>query len=187
MTLQRLMTVLLLGICLAAGYYLYQKHWDDGQQIEPDAESALFSAEGVTSTSYDEKGNRSYRLQSSNIEYFQQQDETHLHQPVLHTYTDGITPEWELRANSAVLEKNHLLIMSGNVTIMNLLESVQIKQIATEQLTLDLLSRDFWSNVTTYISGVNFETQGDWIKGNFGSHQMELLQQVKSKYEPENN
>lgn len=182
---QRLSTVILLLICLFTGYYLFNKQRESDQQISPDAEQPLFTAEGVATSNYDENGIRTYRLQSDHIEHFQQSDETHFNLPVLLTYSDGTDPEWKMTADFAVLEDKRMLVMSGNVNIMNLLPETQVKLITTDQLTLDLSSKDFWSNDETRILGVNFETRGNWIKGNFSSHQVELIQQVKSRYELE--
>ncbi len=138
----------------------------------------------MESTSYNAKGIRSYRLESEHIEHFQKIDETHFNEPVLWTYSDGKEEEWRVSSNFAVLEGNRTLVMTGKVRIFNLLPDAQIKVVTTEQLTLDLVTRDFWSDTETDITGVSLQTRGEKSKGNFGTHQMELIDQVKSRYEP---
>ncbi|WP_028023126.1 LPS export ABC transporter periplasmic protein LptC [Enterovibrio calviensis] len=188
MTLQRLGVVILLAVCGYAGYYLLNQHyWQDEVQITPDAEKPLFTAENVKSTSYTEQGIRSYTLDSTHLEHYQQLDETHFNEPVLWTYSNGTEEEWRMSSEFAILENNHILVMTGRVRIFNLLPDAQIKVVTTEKLTLDLSSRDFWSDTETEITGTGLQTRGLRAKGNFGSHQMELIEQVKSRYETKTN
>ncbi|MEI8611258.1 LPS export ABC transporter periplasmic protein LptC [Enterovibrio sp. Hal110] len=184
MMLQRLCIVALLGICSYAGYYLLGQHYLDTEtQVTPDAEKPLFTGDDIKSTSYNEQGIRSYTLDSSHIEHYQKLDETHFNEPVLWTFSDGIAEEWRVSSNFAVLENGRYLVMTGRVRIFNLLPNAHIKVVTTDELTLDLTSRDFWSDKETEITGVGFQTHGQRVKGNFGSHQMELIEQVKSRYE----
>lgn len=188
MTLQRLVMLVLLAVCGYTGYYLLTQHyWEDDVQVAPDAEKPLFTAENVNSTTYNAQGLRSYRIESVHIENYQQLDETHFNEPVLWTYSNGEEEEWRVSAEFAVLEDTQTLVMKGRVRIFNLLPDAQIKVITTEQLTLDLVTRDFWSDTETEITGVGLQTRGERVKGNFGSHQMELIEQVKSRYEQKTN
>ncbi|WP_407331489.1 LPS export ABC transporter periplasmic protein LptC [Enterovibrio sp. 27052020O] len=185
MILQRLGMVVLLAVCGLTGYYLLNQHyWQTETQVAPDAEKPLFTAEDVKSTTYNEQGIRSYTLDSTHLEHYQQIDETHFNEPVLWTYSDGTNEEWRISSEFAVLENKHILVMTGRVRIFNLLPDAQIKVVTTEKLTLDLTSNDFWSDMETEITGTGLQTSGLRAKGNFGTHQMELIEQVKSRYEP---
>lgn len=174
----------LVSIC---GYLTYdvitQYYGQTDIQVSPDAEKPLFTASDVKSTKYNREGIRSYRLESVHLEHYQQLDETHFNEPVLWTYRNGVEQNWRIRSDFAVLENNRILKMTGHVKIFNLLPEAQIKIINTDKLTLDLVTQDFWSDTPTDITGVGFRTQGERAKGNFGSHQMELIEQVNSKYE----
>lgn len=182
---QSLSNIILLVICCIAGFYLLQNHWQDQQQIAPDSEAPVLSAEKVKTTNFDENGTRNYTLESAFIEYFKQLDETHFEQPILQTYQFGTNKEWQVKARFAVLEGKKMLVMTGNVEIINLLPDAPIKYINTEKVTLNLTSQDFWSEREATLSGVSFDSRGGWVKGNFGSHQIELIDHVKSKYEPQ--
>lgn len=184
MILQRLGIVALIAICSLAGYYLLDKHvWVNDVQVEPDAEKPLFTGEALLTTQYNAQGTRTYTIESEHLEHYQKIDETHFNEPVLWTYTNGKDEEWRISSNYAVLENKELLVMTGNVRIFNLLPDATIKHVVTETLTLDLKSRDFWSKTPTTITGVGFQTEGQRVNGNFGSHQMELMEEVKGRYE----
>ncbi|RXJ71922.1 LPS export ABC transporter periplasmic protein LptC [Veronia nyctiphanis] len=185
MTLQRFATLVLLVICSGLGYYLYNTHIAyQPQQVEPNAEKPLFAGEKVKSTSYDASGIRSYSIQSSSLEYYSKLGETHFNEPVLWTYKDGADEEWRISANFAVLKDKTLLEMTGRVRIFNLLPDAKIKVVSTESLTLDLAKQDFWTQDAIEIIGNGFQTEAASAKGNFGSYSIDLIGNVKSRYEP---
>lgn len=174
----------LLSICVYSAYYLLTQYYlQTDVQVKPSIERPLFTGTHVKSTNYNDQGIRSYELNSVHLEHYQQLDETHFSEPVLWTYREGIEQKWRVSSDFAVLKSNRILNMTGHVKIFNLLPDAQIKIINTEKLTLDLVTQDFWSNTPTDISGIGFRTQGERVKGNFGSHQMELIEQVNSTYE----
>lgn len=184
MTLKPLGVLALLITCTYSTYYLLtQYYWQTETQVTPDAENPLFTAYQVKSTNYNASGIRSYVLDSIRLENYQELDETHFNEPVLWTYRDGTEKEWRISSDFAVLKNNRILTMTGRVKLVNLLPEAQIKIVNTDILTLDLITQDFWSNTQTDISGVAFQTQGERVKGNFGSHQMELVEKVNSIYE----
>lgn len=185
MILKRFCLLLLIGLCSYLGYYLFsQYYWKKDIQIAPNLEKPLFTAENVSSSSYSNEGIRSYKLNSIHLEYYEKLDETHFNEPILWTYKNGIAQEWQVSSNFAVLKGDNILNMIGQVKILNLLPDAQIKTVNTERLTLNLTTQDFWSETDTDILGVGFQSNGKRVKGNFGSHQMELIEQVNSKYEP---
>ncbi len=184
MIFKRLCMLALLSVCGYSTYYLFIQHDKrSGQRDSSDTEKPLFTAEKVKSTSYTEQGERNYKLDSIYLEHFLERDETHFKKPILWTYQDGTNQEWRLTSHFAVLKNNRTMTMKGNVKIYNLLPDSRIKSISTEELTLDLVTRDFWSKTKTDILGVGFRSNGNQMKGNFGLHQMELIEQVNSKYE----
>ena len=174
----------LIVLCALSGYYLLVQHrWQQVQQVTPDAEKPLFTGEDIETVQYNADGVRSYTVQAEHLEHYAKIDETHFNEPVLWTYQDGQDEEWRVSANYAVLSDEHLLTMTGNVRIFNLLPNAQIDSVTTDSVTLNLTTRDFWSDSPTTITGTRFQTTGKRVKGNFGSHQMELLDDVKGRYE----
>ncbi len=187
MILNRLGMLALFGICGFTSYYLFEHYYDAApSQITPDAEKPLFTASDISTIQYDEWGVRSYNLQSVHLEYFKKRDETHFTKPILWTFYQGKEKEWQVISDIAVLHKKHILTMSGNVKIYNLLPDAQISLITTDELTLDLSTRDFWSDKTTEITGERSFSRGLRVTGNFGTHQMDMIEEVKSIYEAKN-
>ncbi|OOF12481.1 LPS export ABC transporter periplasmic protein LptC [Salinivibrio sp. PR5] len=182
--MQRLSMLVLIVLCALTGYYLLSQHvWERAVQVEPDAEKPLFTGEQIKTVQYNADGIRSYTVDAEHLEHYANIDETHFNEPVLWTYHNGKDEEWRISANYAVLSDKHILTMTGKVRIFNLLPNAQIHSVATETVTLDLTTRDFWSDRPTTITGVGFQTEGQRVKGNFGNHQMELLNDVKGRYE----
>lgn len=184
MMLKRVGYFISLLVCSLCGYYLLQQYYaSEPNQVMPDAEKPLFTSETAQTTRYDQDGMRNYQLQAKHVEYYQLVDETHFNLPVLWTYNEQQQQEWKVTADFAVLEDKHLLLMQGNVRIKNLLPQSQLKRATTDTLTLDLNSRDYWSDDHTKIEGVGFTSEGEQVKGNFNAQLMELFNQVKTEYE----
>ncbi len=188
MILHRLGMLTLFSICCFTGYYLFDHYYDAvPSQVAPDAEKPLFTADNINTTQYDESGVRSYNLHSSHLEYYNKRDETHFTKPILWTFHQGKEKEWQVFSDAAVLRNKHMLFMSGNVKIYNLLPNAQISLITSDELTLDLSSRDFWSDKITEITGERLFSKGERITGNFGSHKVDMVDKVNSIYEVKNN
>lgn len=188
MRLQRLGMICILGICSITGIYLLERYWEkESVQISPNAEKPLFTANDVSTTQYNEAGIRNYRLNSKYLEYYKKIDETHFNEPILWTYYQGKDKEWRVTADFAVLRNKRILTMTGHVKIYNLLPDAQITLMTTDELTLDLTTRDFWSEQITEIFGIRTFSRSERVKGNFGSHQMDMIEKVKSTYEAKAN
>lgn len=188
MTLKNVASFFLLIFSAYCGYYIFINFdWQKEQQVALSAERPLFTSKGIETTSYNTEGVRSYQLYSKYLEHFTSSDETHFEAPLLHTFKEGRLKEWRVSANNAVLEKKQFLVMTGKVEIHNLLPNSQVKTITTEKMTLDLSSRDFWTDTDIHITGANFTTEGSSAKGNFDSQYMELMEQVKTVYESKIN
>ena len=188
MTLKNVASFFLLIFSAFCGYYIFINiDWNKEQQVELSAERPLFTSRGIETTSYDQAGLRNYQLYSKYLEHFTSNDETHFDAPLLHTFKEGSIKEWRISSDEALLVSKHILVMTGNVEIHNLLPNAQLKTITTDRITLDLNSRDFWTDTEIHITGANFTTQGKSAKGNFDTQYMELMEQVKTVYESDIN
>ncbi len=183
MTLKRLLYALLLLLCAWTGYYLLEKQWQEDVQVEPDAEKPLFTGNAVVNTSFNESGLRSYQIDSEYLEHFSKSGDTDFVEPVLWVYRDGTETEWRISSNTARLDKNQVLQMTGNVRIFNLLPESAVKVIQTESLRLDLISKDFDTPDHVFITGASFQNEGTGMKGNMERSVATLLKNVKGRYE----
>ncbi|UTV28048.1 LPS export ABC transporter periplasmic protein LptC [Photobacterium atrarenae] len=183
MTLQRLLCALLVVVCGWTGYYLLNNRWQEDIQVEPDAEKPLFTGNTVVNTSYNAAGLRSYQIDSEYLEHFSASGDTNFVDPVLWIYRDGTETEWRISASTAILDKNQVLQMNGNVRIFNLLPESAIKVIQTDSLRLDLINKDFDTPDHVLITGSSFQNEGTGMKGNMDRSVATLLENVKGRYE----
>lgn len=183
MTFKRLVYMLLIVLCAWSGYYLLQKHWQKEEQVALDTEKPIFTGSGVKNTAYTETGIRSYRIESDTLEYYNLSGNTDFRQPVIWVYKDGVETEWRISANHATLNKEHILQMSGNVRIFNLLPDSAIEAIKTDTLQLDLISKDFETSDPVTITGSAFQNEGIGMKGNMERSVATLMNNVKGRYE----
>ncbi|MGF1700051.1 LPS export ABC transporter periplasmic protein LptC [Photobacterium makurazakiensis] len=183
MTLQRLLYVLLIVICAWTGYYLLDKHWQADIQVAPDTEKPIFTGKSVVNTAFNQSGLRSYQIDANYLEHFSSSGNTDFVEPVLWLYRDGTETEWRISSNTARLDKNHVLQMTGNVRIFNLLPESAVKVIKTENLRIDLVSKDFDTPDHVTITGDAFQNEGLGMKGNMDRSVATLLKNVKGRYE----
>ncbi|HIF9334392.1 TPA: LPS export ABC transporter periplasmic protein LptC [Photobacterium damselae] len=183
MTLKRLCYLLVVLVAVWSGYYLLQKHWQSDDQVTIDSEKPVFTGDVVSNTSYNEKGIRSYQIDSAHIEHFSISGNTTFSKPVLWVYQDGSKTEWRVSANNALLTQDQVLEMKGNVRIFNLLPESAIQVISTDNLRLNLVNKDFDTQDHVVITGTSFENEGDGLKGNMDRNVATLLNNVKGIYE----
>ncbi|MGF1725793.1 LPS export ABC transporter periplasmic protein LptC [Photobacterium nomapromontoriensis] len=183
MTLQRLLCALLLMVCAWTGYYLLDKHWQEEIQVAPDTEKPLFTGSVVANTAFNDQGMRSYQIEANYLEHFSKSGNTDFVEPVLWVYREGTETEWRISANTARLDKNQVLQMTGNVRIFNLLPTSAIKVIQTDTLRLDLISKDFDTPDHVIITGDAFVNEGTGMQGNMDRNIATLLKNVKGRYE----
>lgn len=183
MTLQRLLCALLIVICAWFGYYLLEDRFKGDVQVEPDAEKPLFTGSIVTNTAFNESGMRSYQIDSDYLEHFSVSGDTDFDKPVLWVYRDGDNTEWRISSNTATLDKDQVLQMTGNVRIFNLLPESIMKVMQTDTLRLDLITKDFDTADHVVITGTGFQNEGTGMNGNMDRSVATLLNNVKGRYE----
>lgn len=183
MTLKRLLYALLLMICALTGYYLLEKHWQSDIQIESDTKKPLFTGSVVSNTAFTETGIRSYQIDSDYLEHFGKSGDTDFVNPVLWVYRDGENTEWRISSKTARLDKYQVLQMTGNVRIFNLLPESAIKVMRTDNLRLNLITKDFDTPDHVVITGTAFQNEGTGMKGNMDRSVATLLKNVKGRYE----
>lgn len=183
MTLKHLFMTILLMISTWSGYYLYYEYTKNGQQIVPDQQVPVFTGRNTSNNNYDENGVRNYQINAKALERFAKTGETNFITPHLFVYQDGKVKEWEIISDIGVLNKKHVLYLSGNVIVKNLLPEAAFETMTTDSLTIELSTKDFMTEDVVNLVGPTFETTGVGMKGNFTSQQATLLKNVQGIYE----
>lgn len=183
MSMSRVIYTILIAISAGCGYYLYTKAPEKVINILPNVEFPAFSGTMVDSVSYTESGTRSYTIISSELENFAKQGITVFQDPILKIYVEGVTQEWEISADKAILGEDEVLTLYSNVLAENLLPESAFDTLSTVQMSIKLTNRDFWTDNTVTLLGPQFTTVGQAMKGNFADNTAVLFNHVKGKYE----
>ncbi|MGB2078315.1 MAG: LPS export ABC transporter periplasmic protein LptC [Vibrio sp.] len=183
MNFKNLIYGLLICVIAISGYRLMQDddaalvHIDDSQQAPE------FTGKNLLNTTYDETGIRNYRIYSDQMEYFSKSGKSYFDSPKMYIYREGEVIEWKVTAKTGILDKEHNLVLSGDVLIDNQLPDASFDTLETESLTINLDSKDFSSNVKVTLQGPLFKNIGNAMKGNFDQNVATLSNKVQGYYE----
>lgn len=183
MSLSRIIYTLLVFIAAWSGYYLLENEHKADIQVAPNLELPSFSGETLTNTSYGIKGIRNYVITSTHLDYYAKSGNTIFEQPVLKVYQDGKIVEWKITAEKGILSSNKILTLYDNVVAHNLLADSSFDSMTTAKLSIDLVSRDFWTETKVHLQGPQFKTTGQSMKGNFADQNALLYNHVQGRYE----
>lgn len=183
MSLSRLGYLILALILCGSAYYLLGQQQKETIQVSPDIELPMFSGKALNNTSYNEEGVRSYVITSLDMEHFAKGGDTVFNNPVLNVYKDGSTLEWKIEAKKGVLNKEHVLVLSNDVLVKNLLPGSGFDTLSTDSMKIRLDNRDFWADNQVIIKGPQFNTIGQAMRGNFADHNATLYKSVQGRYE----
>jgi lipopolysaccharide export system protein LptC len=164
-------------------YYVLDSQKKADIQVAPDLELPVFSGKHVSNISYNEEGIRSYVITSTHLDYYADSGNTIFEKPILQVYQDGKIVEWKITAQKGILTENKILTLYDNVTAKNLLEQASFDSLTTAQLSLDMKSRNFWTETPVLLKGPQFETRGQAMKGNFADKTALLYNHVQGRYE----
>lgn len=183
MTWSRFITVLLIMIVMGLSYYLQTRQTALPVPIAPMKEQAAFSGKALRNTSYNDKGMRSYRIDSASLKYFASNGDSIFESPTLVIYRDGDIIEWRISASQAVLDEHQQLTLYDKVRMENLLPNASFTSLATNKLVIDLTNRNFNADQPVTLKGPLFETRGKAMKGNLNANNATLYNTVQGRYE----
>lgn len=183
MSLSRILYTILIFVASWSAYYLLDKEKSADIQVAPNLELPMFSGNTVENISYDSQGVRNYVITSVHFEYFAKSGNTIFDSPVLKVFQEGTRQEWEITAKRGILTKEHVLTLYDNVLAENLLEDSGFDTMKSARLSIQLDNKDFWTETQVDMSGPQFETQGQAMKGNFADKSAVLYNHVQGRYE----
>ncbi|MDC0611298.1 LPS export ABC transporter periplasmic protein LptC [Vibrio sp.] len=183
MSLSRVIYILLVFVAAWSGYYLLENERKADIQVAPNLELPTFSGDVLSNTTYDTDGVRSYVITSQHLDYYAKSGNTIFEKPILKVYQDGKIVEWKITAEKGILTKNKVLNLYDNVVANNLLSDSSFDSMKTAKLSIDLVSRDFWTETKVTLLGPLFHTIGQALKGNFADQNALLYNHVQGRYE----
>ncbi|MCX2533396.1 LPS export ABC transporter periplasmic protein LptC [Plesiomonas shigelloides] len=132
---------------------------------------------------YDPTGKLHYKLVSTKVKYYAENGNTDFSQPLMTLYSAEGIPIWMVQAKDAVLTKDKMLYLKGDVEVNSLTPDSQLEKLETTQATINLTTQDITSDAKVTVYGANFTSVGLKMRGNLRNRTAELQEQVKSYYE----
>lgn len=180
------LSVIALG--LLAWFYTQNQQNQDLSHLIKKEEQAEYVGKNMNTLVYSPSSSKQYQATAKQVEYFQYEGKTIFIQPdvllfELTTENNKQAQSWQLRADKAVLTKENMLYLSGNVLAKSLLADSKLQRIETEQATVNLKTQDITSDQQVKINGLNFTSTGLKLVGNLQQQTAILKEQVKTYYE----
>ncbi|PJG85556.1 LPS export ABC transporter periplasmic protein LptC [Conservatibacter flavescens] len=180
---------LIVLVLLGWFYSLNQSNHDLSELIKKD-ESPEYVGQKMETILYSPTGKKQYVGRAETVSHYDNDGHTEFTKPILYLYDiEGKNAEqqsWMLSADTAVLTKDRMLYLEGNVVAKSLLPDSRLQRVETEKAQFNLTTHDISSDTMVKINGQNFITTGQKLTGNLQQQIATLKEQVKTYYEVNN-
>ena len=183
-------TVFLSAITLVLLAWYYSLNQDDQQlaTLIKKEESPEYIGHKMSTVVYSPTGKKQYLAVSDKVEYYNYDGHTNFEQPLVYLFEienqkTQQKESWKLSADRAILTKDNMLYLKGNVIAETLLPQSKLQRIETEDAKINLNTQDISSDNTVKINGQNFTSTGLKLTGNLQQQIAHLKEQVKTYYE----
>lgn len=159
----------------------------DTPSIDPNELQPDFIAEGLFTRIFDGDGQLQQRIESTRMAHYSVIGLTELVSPVYISSiqrSDEQAEVWQVRADHGRYYDDDRLLLEDNVRITNEDESSYIRAIETDYLVINTVSREITTDHPVRIYGPQFEVQGQGMRANLESQQLELTDHVQTIYAP---
>ena len=166
-------TVFLSAITLVLLAWYYSLNQDDQQlaTLIKKEESPEYIGHKMSTVVYSPTGKKQYLAVSDKVEYYNYDGHTNFERPLVYLF------------EIAILTKDNMLYLKGNVIAETLLPQSKLQRIETEDAKVNLNTQDISSDNTVKINGQNFTSTGLKLTGNLQQQIANLKEQVKTYYE----
>jgi len=183
-------TVFLSAITLVLLAWYYSLNQDDQQlaTLIKKEESPEYIGHKMSTVVYSPTGKKQYLAVSDKVEYYNYDGHTNFERPLVYLFEienqkTQQKESWKLSADRAILTKDNMLYLKGNVIAETLLPQSKLQRIETEDAKVNLNTQDISSDNTVKINGQNFTSTGLKLTGNLQQQIANLKEQVKTHYE----
>ena len=183
-------TVFLSAITLVLLAWYYSLNQDDQQlaTLIKKEESPEYIGHKMSTVVYSPTGKKQYLAVSDKVEYYNYDGHTNFERPLVYLFEienqkTQQKDSWKLSADRAILTKDNMLYLKGNVIAETLLPQSKLQRIETEDAKVNLNTQDISSDNTVKINGQNFTSTGLKLTGNLQQQIANLKEQVKTYYE----
>ena len=183
-------TVFLSAITLVLLAWYYSLNQDEQQlaTLIKKEESPEYIGHKMSTVVYSPTGQKQYLAVSDKVEYYDYDGHTNFERPLVYLFEienqkTQQKESWKLSADRAILTKDNMLYLKGNVIAETLLPQSKLQRIETEDAKVNLNTQDISSDNTVTINGQNFTSTGLKLTGNLQQQIANLKEQVKTYYE----
>ena len=183
-------TVFLSAITLVLLAWYYSLNQDDQQlaTLIKKEESPEYIGHKMSTVVFSPTGQKQYLAVSDKVEYYDYDGHTNFERPLVYLFEienqkTQQKESWKLSADRAILTKDNMLYLKGNVIAETLLPQSKLQRIETEDAKVNLNTQDISSDNTVKINGQNFTSTGLKLTGNLQQQIANLKEQVKTYYE----
>jgi hypothetical protein len=184
---KRITALLLVIVAALVGWMQYQAK-DDANGLDnlikkegmPD-----YTGNRMSTSVFDLEGKPEYYAEAEEIKRYEESEKTEFTNPLVNLF-DKLTAlkQWKLSADHAEINAERILTLSGNVTLQALEPTSKLQRIETDHLSVNLTTRDVFTDSEVKSQGLGFTTTGVGLKGNLKQQVATLLKDVKSYIEP---
>ncbi|TPV57760.1 LPS export ABC transporter periplasmic protein LptC [Aestuariibacter sp. GS-14] len=174
---------------LALGLYLPGLMEEPPKQVLDEDARALtptYQARNLTTTIYDEEGNRIQQVFSSRMEHYQFLGFVLFLAPQYTIYQTSGEPPWQVVASEGTLYDNNMIQLENNVVIVSKNPDDFVQRVETDYLEIDLDKQSMVSEAHVVISGPEFTIQSNGLTADLLNKTYELNQHVQTTYQPAN-
>ena len=183
-------TVFLSAITLVLLAWYYSLNQDEQQlaTLIKKEESPEYIGHKMSTVVYSPTGQKQYLAVSDKVEYYDYDGHTNFERPLVYLFEienqkTQQKESWKLSADRAILTKDNMLYLKGNVIAETLLPQSKLQRIETEDAKVNLNTQDISSDNTVKINGQHFTSTGLKLTGNLQQQIANLKEQVKTYYE----
>lgn len=196
------------------GWFYHLQDSNEGlQDFVKNDEKPEYTGKKMRTDIFSPTGVKQYIAEAEKVEYYSKDGHTEFYAPILYlfdldtskfdtkfsktdpsiesqpTQNKGETTKesWKLVANKAILTKNNMLYLEGNIVMQSLSPISRVQRIETEKAIVNLTTQDISSDTMVSIFGQNFKTTGLKMDGNLQKQIATLKEQVRTYYEIINN
>ena len=153
-------TVFLSAITLVLLAWYYSLNQDDQQlaTLIKKEESPEYIGHKMSTVVYSPTGKKQYLAVSDKVEYYNYDGHTNFERPLVYLFEienqkTQQKESWKLSADRAILTKDNMLYLKGNVIAETLLPQSKLQRIETEDAKVNLNTQDISSDNTVKING----------------------------------
>lgn len=158
--------------------------------IAPDQDilaiTPTYKARNLTTTLYNEQGQRIHEVFSSTMENYEQLGFVLFIAPQYTIFQETGEPPWQVVADEGTLYDNNMIQLENNVVIVSKNQADFVQRVTTDYLEIDLDKQTMVSDASVEISGPDFLILSNGLRANLLNKTYELKQHVQTTYTPAN-